>query len=122
MSSTSPLSNASGTLSHTQNGVLNGSTASSLSAEFRDLIADIEDFITSTTSLTGADLERAKQKLRTRVATARESLEDMGETIIDRSRRVATATNEYVTERPWTAVGVSAAAGFLMGFICTRRN
>lgn len=97
------------------------SATSSVAREFRDLIGDIEDFITSTTSLSGEELERAKQRLRARVDNARDTLQEMGESVAERARRTASATNDYVYEKPWTAVGVSAAAGLLIGFLLSRR-
>ncbi len=90
-------------------------------ANFRNLVSDIEDFITSTTSLTGEDLERAKQKLRAQVSAAKESLGELSDSVMDKARKTATVTNEYVHEQPWAAIGIGAAVGLLVGFVCARR-
>lgn len=90
--------------------------------EFHNFLADIEDLITTMTSLTGEDLARAKAKLSERVATAKKSVEEMGGEIAHQARRSATVTNNYVHENPWQAIGIGAAVGLLLGFILARRD
>jgi ElaB/YqjD/DUF883 family membrane-anchored ribosome-binding protein len=93
-----------------------------LSAEFRDLVADIEDFLTATTTLTGEQLEQAKQKVRTRVASAKEVVASASDSALARARRSAEVTNEYVHEQPWMAVGAGVAIGFVAGLLVSRRD
>jgi ElaB/YqjD/DUF883 family membrane-anchored ribosome-binding protein len=44
-----------------------------------------------------------------------------GTRIGDRSREAAKATGEYVHENPWSAIGVAAGLGVLMGFLIGRK-
>jgi ElaB/YqjD/DUF883 family membrane-anchored ribosome-binding protein len=97
-------------------------TAGSLAGEFKDLVADIEEFITNTTSMTGEQLEQAKQQLRSRIVAAKQTVGAASDSTIARARRSAEVTNEYVHEQPWAAVGIGLAVGFLSGFVCARRN
>lgn len=97
-------------------------SASSMSREFHNFLADVEDLISDTTSLTGEDLARIKTKLSERVADAKESFESMGGDMAQRARKTVAVTNEYVHEQPWKAIGISAAFGFLLGFVLARRN
>ena len=102
---------------------MNSSTErSSVSSEVRNLVHDIEDLVKETTSLTGEELVRAKARLGERVSAAKASLEEMGSDIADRARKGAAATNEYVHEQPWKAIGAAAAVAFLLGFALSRRN
>jgi ElaB/YqjD/DUF883 family membrane-anchored ribosome-binding protein len=96
--------------------------SSSLASEFRNFITDVEDLIKATTSLSGEDLAKAKAKLNERVATAKHTVEDLGENIAARARKTAESTNAYVHEQPWTAVGVGAATGLLLGYLLARRS
>jgi ElaB/YqjD/DUF883 family membrane-anchored ribosome-binding protein len=34
---------------------------------------------------------------------------------------VAAAADDYVHDSPWTAIGIAAAAGMLIGFLAARR-
>lgn len=93
---------------------------SGISREFHNLLADIEDLIKETTSLSGDDLARARAKLNARIAAAKTSVEGMGDTVTHRARQTATVTNDFVHEQPWKAVGASAAVAFLMGMVVAR--
>jgi ElaB/YqjD/DUF883 family membrane-anchored ribosome-binding protein len=96
-------------------------TPSAMATEFRNFVADVDDLIKATTLLTGEELARAKAKLGARIASAKTAAGEMGGAIADSARRGATATNTYVHEQPWTAIGAGAAAGLLLGFLLARR-
>jgi len=95
---------------------------SGVSREFHSFLSDIEDLIKATTSLTGEDLAAAKAKLNDRIAAARESVAELTGTITQRVRKSATATNNYVHDNPWQAIGVGAAVGVLVGYLFGRRS
>ena len=97
-------------------GVLSG-----MSLEFHNFLADIEDLIKTTTSLTGEDLALAKAKLSERVAAAKESVEEMSGVIADGARTSVAVTDAYVHDQPWKAIGIGAALGFVLGFALARR-
>jgi ElaB/YqjD/DUF883 family membrane-anchored ribosome-binding protein len=101
---------------------LASSVSSGVSREFHSFLADIEDLVKDTTSLTGEDLAKAKAKLSARVAAARESVEDMSDAVVSRARKTAKATDQYVHEQPWKVIGASAAIAFLVGFALARRE
>ena len=92
-----------------------------LSREFHDLVADIEDLVKQTASLSGEELNLARARLAELIASAKTSAEDMGSAVAQRARRSAAATNEYVHEQPWKAVGVAAALGLALGVLIGRR-
>ncbi len=89
--------------------------------ELHNFISDVEDLITSMTPLTGADLERAKQKLTERVGAAKESLTEAGTEIAERARESARVTNTFVHEHPWQSVSIGAILGLLVGIAINRR-
>ena len=41
--------------------------------------------------------------------------------VLDKTKLAAKATDEYVHEHPWQAVGVAAVIGLLLGALITRR-
>ena len=98
------------------NGALAGA-----SREFHNLLTDIEDLIKSATSLTGEDLARARAKLTAKVHAAKESVELLGGAVATRARDTAKATDTYVHEQPWQAIGIGAAIGLLVGILLARR-
>jgi ElaB/YqjD/DUF883 family membrane-anchored ribosome-binding protein len=95
---------------------------SGISAEFQHFLADIEDLVAQATSLTGDDLNRAKNTLNNRISAAKHSLEDMSDNLVQKARDGAVITNNYVHEQPWIAIGAGAAVGLLVGFLASRRG
>lgn len=102
-------------------GVKSATARAPKTSEFQNFIADIEDLITSMTPLSGADLDRAKERLAERVEAAKESLTEVGGEIAERARRSARVTNAYVHEHPWQSVGIGAILGLLVGLAVSRR-
>ena len=94
---------------------------SGLKNEFKDLITDIEELVMQTASLTGDELSLVREKLAERLETAKESLQEMGGDMAKRARKTAAATNEYVHEQPWKAIGIGATVGLLLGVVLARR-
>ena len=99
-----------------------GGAPSHASREIHDFLADVENLIKATSSLTGEELARARAKLSQRVAAARESVEQISEKVTDQVRSTARTTDSYVREHPWQAVGIGAALGLLLGLALTRRK
>ena len=93
------------------------SMAAGVSREFSNFIADIEDLLKETATLTGDDLSRAKAA----ISAAKESIDGLGGSVSDRLRKSSALTNEYVHEQPWKAIGAVAAVAFVLGLVLTRR-
>jgi ElaB/YqjD/DUF883 family membrane-anchored ribosome-binding protein len=99
-----------------------GGSAGALSQEFHNFVSDIEDLIKSSTSLSGDELAAARERIKERVAQARAVLGETGGNVLERARRTLAATNDYVADEPWKAIGVGAAVGFLLGLLVARRS
>jgi ElaB/YqjD/DUF883 family membrane-anchored ribosome-binding protein len=95
---------------------------SGITQEFRNFVADIEDLIKASTSLTGDDLARAKADLYARVAAARAFVEEMPGAVSDRARNTVKVADGYVRKRPWQVIGITAAVGLLVGLLVGRRD
>ena len=93
-----------------------------VSREITNVLADAEDLIKATTSLTSEDLVRVRTQLAKGVAAAKQSIEEMGGAIADSARKTAATTDAYVHEQPWKVIGASAAVAFLLGVLIARRN
>ena len=119
---TEPTSNGHNARSTPTKDAAADAASSGVTQEFKNFMADMEDLLKASTSLTGDDLARAKAKLYARVAAARAFLEAMPATISDRARETVKVADGYVREQPWRAIGVTAAAGVLIGFLLGRRG
>ncbi|MDP9140205.1 MAG: hypothetical protein M3O62_05350 [Pseudomonadota bacterium] len=103
-------------------GIKADGSVSGVAREFHNFVADIEDLVKSTTSLTSEDLANVKARLSARIATAKLSIEEAGGAIADKARNTVKITDDYAHDRPWQAIGIGAAVGFLAGVVLARRK
>lgn len=66
-------------------------------------------------------LDEVKSKVSAQYDVARAKLGDLQTTVSEGAKVAVDSTDEYVRANPWTAVGIAAAAGALIGFLATRR-
>ena len=90
-------------------------------SEWRDLIADVEDLLKKVANVSDAEVARVRDRLQTTLAAVRSSANAGAQRARAYAHDASTATEEYVRESPWTAIGVAAAVGVLIGFIASRR-
>ncbi|PYI85433.1 MAG: hypothetical protein DME26_11090 [Verrucomicrobia bacterium] len=63
-------------------------------------------------------MERTENKMETWPERCQERLQP----IVERSRQAAVVTDEYVHGHPWTAAGIAAALGMLVGILLCQRH
>ena len=119
---TEPASNGHTIGSPPPQGAAADAAPSGITQEFQNFVADMEDLIESSTSLTGEDFARAKAKLYARVAAARALVDEMPGALSDQARNTVKAADNYVRGQPWQAIGITAAVGVFVGFLLGRRG
>lgn len=91
------------------------------SSEWRDLIADVEDLMKKVANISDVEVARVRERLQKTLAAAKSSAAAGARHARVYAQDASVATDEYVRERPWTAVGLAAAVGVLIGFMASRR-
>jgi ElaB/YqjD/DUF883 family membrane-anchored ribosome-binding protein len=94
---------------------------SATGTEWRDLIADVEDLLTKVAGVSDVEIARVRERVQKTLAAARGSAAEGARRARVYAQDATNATEEYVRESPWTAVGLAAAVGVLIGFIASRR-
>lgn len=92
-----------------------------LAADLKVVVADAEELLRATASQAGEKVGAARERIQASLAAARVKLAEAERAMLDKTRQAAKATDEYVHEHPWHAVGVAAVVGFLLGALITRR-
>ncbi|MFV3304424.1 DUF883 family protein [Pseudomonas sp. NY15181] len=92
-----------------------------LLAEFQALVSDTEKLLQSSAELAGAEADQMRDQINSSLKRAREALYSTKDAVRDQSKAAADATEEYVNEHPWQAVGIAAGIGFLLGLLVSRR-
>jgi ElaB/YqjD/DUF883 family membrane-anchored ribosome-binding protein len=99
----------------------NVSSQEKLVTDIRAVIADAEEILLATADQTGEKIASLRSRIKERLLDARIRLDAAEEVLIEKTRAAARATDDYVHENPWQAVGIGAGIGFLLGLVLGRR-
>jgi ElaB/YqjD/DUF883 family membrane-anchored ribosome-binding protein len=99
------------------------STASKqkLVSDMKVVVADAEEILRATAGVAGDKMGDLRERFGERLRDARIRLADAEAALVDRTKAAARATDDYVHENPWRAVGLAAAVGLLLGVVIGRR-
>jgi len=96
-------------------------TKEQLISDFKVVIADAEALIKATANQGGEAVSNLRVKAEESLAVAKEKLADAQDALVEKGRVAAKATDDYVHEKPWNAVGIAAGVGLLVGLLIGRR-
>lgn len=92
-----------------------------LMEELRLMVADAEELLVSTASQTGDGAAAARARIQKSLHAVKGRLVAAESAVIERTREAAKATDEYVHDNPWKAIGISVCAGVIVGMLVARR-
>ncbi|AIC21367.1 MULTISPECIES: DUF883 family protein [Pseudomonas] len=92
-----------------------------LMADFQALVSDTERLLEHTATLAGEQADELRTQIHDSLLRARETLQLTEQSLRERGEAAVTATEDYVQNNPWQAVGIAAGVGFLIGLLATRR-
>lgn len=91
-----------------------------LAQDLRTVVADTEELLRATADQAGEKAASLRERAQANLAQARARLLEAERAVVERTKVAAKATDEYVHENPWQAVGIAAAAGVLVGMLIGR--
>jgi ElaB/YqjD/DUF883 family membrane-anchored ribosome-binding protein len=89
--------------------------------EVRKLIADVEELIRRVGDAADPELARLRAKVESTVATTRKAISDGTEQVQRQAKNAFEASDRYVRDQPWEAIGIAAIAGLAIGLLVGRR-
>ena len=92
-----------------------------LVTDLKVLIGDTEELLKATAGQAGEKMTAARERIQASLAVYKDKLVDAERALVEKTKEAARATDEYVHEHPWQAVGVAAGIGFLLGLLVSRR-
>lgn len=92
-----------------------------LLSNLRRVVSDAEDLLAATAGQTDSRIAELRARAKENLSVAREKLADADAVVRARARHAAEATDEYVHDHPWSAIGAAAAVGVLLGVLLSRR-
>jgi len=96
-------------------------TKDKLIEDLKIVIADAEDLLRATASQAGEKISAAREKVQDSLDRARAGLGNIEDVVMDTGKQVVRATDEYVQDNPWQAVGIAAAVGLVIGLLISKR-
>lgn len=92
-----------------------------LMEDMRVVVSDAEELLKATASQTGERIAAARARATESLQAAKARLAEAQATVVEKVNVAAKSTDEYVHEKPWQAVGISAAVGVVIGMLIARR-
>ena len=92
-----------------------------LMQDLKTVISDAEELLRATASQAGEKATAAREKVQDSLHRAKVKLADLSEAGVYKAKAAARATDDYVHDNPWQAVGIAAAAGVVLGLLISRR-
>ena len=108
------------------NAVSDGRAASGAAREklmdgLKSAIGEAEHYLSDAGDQLGGAASEVRARFDDTLRTARSDLRKLEESVIARGHEAAQSANVYVRDNPWTAVGLGAAAGVIVGMLISRR-
>jgi ElaB/YqjD/DUF883 family membrane-anchored ribosome-binding protein len=96
-------------------------TRDKLVADLKLVVADAEELLKITAGQAGDKVAAVRDKLQRGLEQSKARLVDLEGKAVEQTKAAARATDAYVHENPWRAVGIGAGAGLLIGLLLARR-
>ena len=89
--------------------------------DFKVLVADTEALLKATAGQSGEAVAAVRAKIGDSLAVAKVKMAEAEQLALEKAKAAVTATDQYVHEHPWHAVGVAAGIGLVIGLLIGRR-
>lgn len=96
-------------------------TADKLMDDLRLVVTDAEDLLRATAGQAGEKVSAARARAEKSIDAAKARIAQAGYAAVEQTREAAKATDDYVHDNPWAAVGVAAAVGVVIGILIARK-
>ncbi len=90
-------------------------TRDKLVDDVKVLTKDVQELLKATASVVGEKAAEARVKVEESLKVAQDKLVTAHENAKAKGKEAIAATDEYVRDNPWNAVGIAAGVGFLLG-------
>jgi len=86
-------------------------------SDLKTLVNDAEELLKATANQAGEKVAVARQKIEQSLIEGKKALADAEKTLVAKSKECAEIADDYVRENPWSAVGIAAGVGLVLGLM-----
>jgi ElaB/YqjD/DUF883 family membrane-anchored ribosome-binding protein len=92
-----------------------------LMEDLRAVVTGAEELLKATADQTGERIAAARGKAEKSMKAAKVRLDEQEAAEMAKTKAATKSTEDYVRDNPWKAIGIAAAAGFVLCIMATRR-
>ena len=92
-----------------------------LAASLKQMVDEAEQLLKSAQGAGSDKFNAARDKFETQLRHARAELAELQDSAVYNAKRAARATDHAVHDHPYTAMGITAGVGLLIGLLIARR-
>ena len=96
--------------------------ANTLADDFQEVVTDAQELLANMGTEGGAKVGEMKKRVQASIDAARKQLGELQVSVTEGAKAAVTTTDQYVHDNPWSAIGIGAAVGVLVGFLLARRS
>jgi ElaB/YqjD/DUF883 family membrane-anchored ribosome-binding protein len=89
--------------------------------DLRKVIDDADEILRETAGVAGEKIAVLREHITEHLNDAKARLDIVEDQLVDKTKAVAQAADDFVNESPWQAVGIAAGVGVLLGILVARR-
>jgi len=89
--------------------------------EFSSVLSEAETLLDKAAKETGDKARDLRSQVEARLLSAKLKLQELEGEAVDRAKAAARATDDYVHDHPWQAIGIGAGIGLVIGLLVSRR-
>jgi ElaB/YqjD/DUF883 family membrane-anchored ribosome-binding protein len=90
--------------------------------DLANVLGEAEEMLSRAAAETGDKARDLRSQVETKLLRAKLRLQEIEGEAVDRAKAAARATDDYVHNHPWQAIGVAAAVGLAIGLLLNRRS
>jgi ElaB/YqjD/DUF883 family membrane-anchored ribosome-binding protein len=92
-----------------------------LVTDFRVLMTDVDELVKATASQTGDKIAEVRGRVQQAAAQLRPRLAEAQVVLQNKAAVAVDTADDYIHDNPWTAIGVAAGVGLVIGLLVGRR-
>lgn len=96
-------------------------TTDKLMKDLRAVVVDTEDLLKATAGQTGERIEKVRARTEESLRNARSRVQAAGSDLQAAAQSAAREVSDQMQEHPWTALGVAAGFGLIVGILLARK-
>lgn len=89
--------------------------------DLQRVISDAEELLHATAGQTESKVVELRERIRGNLMDARHKLGDIEDAVKGKTKEVVRATDDYVHDHPWLAMGTALSVGLVVGMLISRR-